>query len=131
MTEGVPEQPVIMMTEDDEEMRNLLHFFLEREGFEIVFATDGQEAQTMIDLMMPPQLVLLDIMLPYMNGFELITYIKHKPGWERVPILMLSARSEERDVVRALDAGANDYVIKPFKPNELVARIRRIINTSR
>jgi DNA-binding response OmpR family regulator len=120
-----------MMTEDDEEMRNLLHFFLEREGFEIVFATDGQEAQTMIDLMMPPQLVLLDIMLPYMNGFELITYIKHKPGWERVPILMLSARSEERDVVRALDAGANDYVIKPFKPNELVARIRRIINTSR
>ena len=130
MDESVPDKPVILMTEDDEEMRNLLHFFLEREGFTIVFATDGQEALTMIDMMIPPQLVLLDIMLPYMNGFELITYIKHKPGWERVPILMLSARSEERDVVRALDAGDNDYVTKPFKPNELVARIRRIINTS-
>lgn len=131
MAENGSEKPVILMTEDDEEMRNLLRFFLEREGFTIVFATDGQEAQTMIDMMMPPKLVLLDIMLPYMSGFELIPYIKHRPGWEHVPILMLSARSDERDVVRALDAGANDYVTKPFKPNELVARIRRIIKTSR
>jgi len=128
MTDNTSSQPIIFMTEDDEEMRHLLSFYLEREGFNIVFATDGMEAQTMIEMMTPPDLVLLDIMLPYMNGFELITFIRKRPDWKDVPIVMLTARSDEDDVVRALKLGANEYIIKPFKPREMVMRIRRFLN---
>ncbi len=128
MTDTTSSQPIIFMTEDDEEMRHLLSFYLEREGFNIVFATDGMEAQTMIEMMTPPDLVLLDIMLPYMNGFELIKFIRQRPDWKDVPIVMLTARSDEDDVVRALKLGANEYIVKPFKPREMVMRIRRFLN---
>ncbi len=125
------DKPSILITEDDEEMRTLLRYFLEREGFELLFATDGQEARMMIDMMSPPACILLDIMLPYMNGFELIEYIRHRPDWKEVPIMVLSARSAEADVVRALDGGADDYIVKPFKLSELTARIRRFIKSTR
>lgn len=125
------DKPSILITEDDEEMRTLLRYFLEREGFELLFATDGQEARMMIDMMSPPACILLDIMLPYMNGFELIEYIRRRPDWKDVPIMVLSARSAEGDVVRALDGGADDYIIKPFKLSELTARIRRFIKSTR
>jgi len=125
------DKPSILITEDEEEMRTLLRYFLEREGFELLFATDGQEARMMIDMMSPPACILLDIMLPYMNGFELIEYIRHRPDWKEVPIMVLSARSAEADVVRALDGGADDYIVKPFKLSELTARIRRFIKSTR
>lgn len=128
MTDNTSVQPIIFMTEDDEEMRHLLSFYLEREGFNIIFATDGMEAQTMIEMMTPPDLVLLDIMLPYMNGFELIKFIRQRPDWKDVPIVMLTARSDEDDVIRALKLGANEYIVKPFKPREMVMRIRRFLN---
>ena len=68
-------------------------------------------------------------MLPYHNGFELVAHIRSKDLWREVPIVMLTADSAERDIVRALDAGANDYVVKPFNPKELMARLRRFLKT--
>ena len=71
----------------------------------------------------------LDVMLPYHSGFELVAHIRSKDLWREVPIVMLTADSAERDIVRALNAGANDYVVKPFNPKELTARLRRFLKT--
>ena len=120
----------ILIVEDDEDMVTLLQFLLEREGYQAVVATEGRQARTLIETLSPPRLVLLDVMLPYHNGFELVTYIRSKEPWHGVPIVMLTADSAERDIVRALDAGASDYVVKPFNPKELMARLRRFLKTA-
>jgi len=119
--------PTAMVVEDDEHIAYLLNFILTREGYETILAHDGRQARAVIDKIAPPKLLLLDIMLPYEDGFQLIAHIRSKSDWRDVPIVMLTAKSQERDITRALDAGANDYVVKPFRPNELVARIRRFL----
>jgi len=120
----------ILIVEDDEDMVTLLQFLLEREGYQAIVATEGRQARSLVDTLSPPRLVLLDVMLPYHNGFELVTYIRSKEPWYGVPIVMLTADSAERDIVRALDAGASDYVVKPFNPKELMARLRRFLKTA-
>ena len=120
----------ILIVEDDEDMVTLLQFLLEREGYQAIVATEGRQARTLIETLSPHRLVLLDVMLPYHNGFELVTYIRSKEPWHGVPIVMLTADSAERDIVRALDAGASDYVVKPFNPKELMARLRRFLKTA-
>lgn len=117
----------ILVVEDEAEMATLLAFLLKREGYGVLHAADGRQAQSMIDQMPPPRLALLDVMLPYMSGLQLVTYIRSKPEWQDVPIVMLTADSAEQDVVRALDAGAFDYVLKPFNPRELIARLQRFL----
>jgi DNA-binding response OmpR family regulator len=69
---------------------------------------------------------MLDVMLPYADGFQVLAKMRALAGWEDLPIIMLSAKSQEKDIVRALDAGASDYIVKPFKPEELRARVRRL-----
>lgn len=118
------------MAEDDEEAINIIRFLLEREGYELHLATDGRQAMELIDNMEPPQLILLDIMLPYVNGFQLVTHIRQKTEWQTVPIIMVTAKTSEEDVVRALDNGANDYVAKPFSPKELLARLKRFVRSA-
>ncbi|MBA2251248.1 MAG: response regulator transcription factor [Nitrospirales bacterium] len=120
----------ILIVEDDEDMVTLLQFLLEREGYQAILASDGRQARHLIDTLSPPRLVLLDVMLPYHNGFELVGHIRSKEPWRDVPIVMLTADSAERDIVRALDAGASDYVVKPFNPKELMARLRRFLKTA-
>ena len=131
MTIPTPLQ-TIMIVEDDEHMMTLLQHLLEREGYHTVAASDGRQARRLIDTLPPPRLALLDVMLPYHNhsGFELVAHMRSKEDlWREVPIVMLTADSAERDIVRALDAGANDYVVKPFNPKELMARLRRFLKT--
>lgn len=123
-------QRTILIVEDDEDISHLLAFILRREGFELHTAAEGQTAQRLLDEIAPPSLILLDVMLPYADGFQLVSQIRNKPQWENVPIVMLTAKSQERDIVRALDAGANDYVLKPFQPQELMARLRRFLKVS-
>lgn len=120
----------ILIVEDDEDMVTLVQFLLEREGYQAILASDGRQARHLIDTLSPPRLVLLDVMLPYHNGFELVTHIRSKEPWRDVPIVMLTADSAERDIVRALDAGASDYVVKPFNPKELMARLRRFLKAA-
>lgn len=116
-----------LVAEDDEQIAYILRFILEREGFEVHVAPDGRTAQQLFATLPPPALVLLDVMLPHADGFELLARLRATAGWEKVPVIMLTARSQEQDIVRGLEAGANDYMIKPFKPDELRARVRRLL----
>ena len=126
--EATLDQPTVLIVEDDEQIAFLLQFIVEREGFRVLLARDGRAAQKLIDESVPPALSMLDVMLPYVDGFQLIAHIRAKPAWRDSKILMLTAKSQEGEIVRALDAGANDYLLKPFQPNELKARIRRLVS---
>jgi DNA-binding response OmpR family regulator len=117
----------VLVVEDDQVVMTLLDHMLVRRGFRVRRAVDGRQAAAIIEEVDPPSLVLLDVMLPYVDGFELMRRIRASDPWSKVPIIMLTAKSGERDVVRALGAGANDYVVKPFKPEELIARVRRFV----
>lgn len=120
-------KPTLFMAEDEEDTANLLKFLLERAGYHVLHAADGHQAQQMIDTMVPPSLVLLDIMLPHVSGLQLLSYIRKKPEWHQVPVIMLTADSSEHDIQQALAAGANDYMVKPFNPRELTARLHRFL----
>ncbi len=105
----------------------MIRFMLEREGFVVEVANDGREAEARIAAGDPPALAVLDVMLPFMDGFQLLKKIRATAAWSAVPVIMLTAKSQEGDIVRALDAGASDYVVKPFQPEELLARVRRLV----
>jgi len=116
----------ILLVEDDEHIAYILRFLLERNGFAVEQATDGRQALARFDAP-PPDLVLMDIMLPYHDGLELLERLRGQPAWKDVPVLMLTAKAREADIVRALDQGADDYVTKPFQPEEVLARVRRML----
>ncbi|MBL1376199.1 response regulator transcription factor [Zobellella iuensis] len=117
----------VLMVEDDEDIAFLMRFLLERNGYRVTHAANGREAKEWIDTAAPPALVLLDVMLPYRDGLELLQDIRALPAWRHTPVLMLTAKNREADIVRALELGADDYVVKPFQPDELLARIRRML----
>ena len=121
----------VLMVEDDGLAADMLRFILEREGYTVTHAVDGRLARQIIDAEAPPALALLDIDLPYHDGFELIEAIRGSAAWAEVPILMLSSKGTELDIARALDAGADDFIVKPFQLEELKARVRRRIRKSR
>lgn len=122
--------PLVLVVEDAEHIAQVLRFMLERQGYQVVHLADGRAASEHFAAdQVRPDLVLLDVMLPYVDGFELVRLARERSDWAGVPILMLTAKNTERDTVRALDAGANDFVIKPFQPNELLARVRRFLKT--
>ena len=116
----------ILIVEDEAALVTLLRYNLEREGFEVFEARDGDEALVVVDEN-PPDLVLLDWMLPFTSGIEVCRQLRRRPETRRTPIIMLTARGEEADKVRGLDSGVDDYVTKPFSPAELLARIRALI----
>ncbi|MBX9905760.1 MAG: response regulator transcription factor [Burkholderiales bacterium] len=118
---------VALVVEDDDQIAYLLRFILEREGYRVELAADGRAAQVLIGSMQPPALAMLDVMLPHVDGYQLLGMIRALKTWQAVPVLMLTAKSQEKDIVRALDAGASDYLVKPFKPDELRARIKRMV----
>jgi hypothetical protein len=122
---------VALVVEDDDQIAYLLRFILEREGFKVEAAADGRLANDLVMNGPTPALVLLDVMLPFMDGYQLLAAIRARKGWETVPVLMLTAKSQEKDIVRALDSGAADYMVKPFRPDELRSRIRRLMKESK
>lgn len=117
----------ILVVEDNEHVSYMLEFLLRRAGYDVIAATNGRDAQTAIENLSPVDVVLLDLMLPYVSGYQLIEEIRSNHEWQNVPIVVLSAKVLEEDIVQALDLGANDYVAKPFRPEELLARLRRIV----
>ncbi len=126
-TESMP-APTILIIEDDEHIGQILTFILQRQGYQTSLAADGLAARHAIEsAAAPPDLVLLDVMLPFTDGFELVRLIRARGGWDDVPVVMLTAKHTEQDIVRALDEGASDYIVKPFQPNELLARVRRYL----
>jgi two-component system phosphate regulon response regulator PhoB len=119
-------KPVVLIVEDEAPLVLLLRYNLEREGFEVCEAADGEEALVQI-AERKPDIVLLDWMLPLVSGIEVCRRIRRAPETRTLPVIMLTARGEESDRVRGLDSGADDYVVKPFSPSELVARLRAVI----
>ncbi len=120
----------ILVVEDEAALISLLRYNLERDGFEVFEASDGEEAMLVIDER-PIDLLLLDWMLPRMSGIEVCRQVRRKPKTRNLPIIMLTARGEETDRVRGLRTGADDYVTKPFSPDELLARIHAVLRRTR
>ena len=114
----------ILLVDDEQNIRELAALYLEKEGFAVDFAADGREAIQRFQ-QNQPNLVLLDVMMPGMDGFEVCRELRRESD---VPILMLTARSEDIDKIVGLELGADDYMTKPFNPRELVARVKRILH---
>ncbi|HPE24533.1 phosphate regulon transcriptional regulator PhoB [Albidovulum sp.] len=122
--------PNVLVVEDEAAQREILAYNLEAEGFRVRIARDGEEAMTMISEEMP-DIVVLDWMMPNVSGIEVCRRLRARSETKAVPIIMLSARSEEFDRVRGLETGADDYVVKPYSVMELMARIRTQLRRSR
>jgi two-component system phosphate regulon response regulator PhoB len=119
-------KPLVLIVEDEAPLVTLLRYNLEKEGFRVSSAGDGEEALLQI-AEEPPDAVVLDWMLPLVSGLEVCRQIRRSPKSRTVPVIILTARGEESDRVRGLDSGADDYVVKPFSPSELVARLRAVM----
>lgn len=124
------QQPCVLVVEDESAQREVLQYNLEAEGFRVVMAVNGDEALLMVREE-KPDLIVLDWMLPNVSGIEICRRVKANPETRAVPIIMLSARSEEADRVRGLETGADDYVVKPYSVVELMARLRTQLRRTR
>ena len=122
--------PYVLVVEDEDALATLLDYNLMKEGFRVERAADGEEALLRV-AEEPPDLFVLDWMLPKVSGVEVCRQLRAGAETRRTPVLMLTARGEEADKVRGLDTGADDYVVKPFAMSELVARIRALLRRSR
>jgi two-component system phosphate regulon response regulator PhoB len=116
----------ILIVEDEAALVELLRYNLEKEGYRVTVAVDGEEGLSAIEES-KPDLVILDWMLPLVSGLEVCRQVRRKPATRTLPIIMLTARSEETDRVRGLEIGADDYITKPFSPSELMARVRAVL----
>ncbi len=113
----------ILIAEDDPQVARLLQFKLEKEGFAVSWAEDGEKALEMV-LGEDWDLLLLDVMMPVYDGFQVLRRLRdQKPT---LPVIILSAKGQEKDILHGLELGANDYIAKPFRPAEVVARVKRL-----
>lgn len=116
----------VLIIEDDRNIQNLLEFHFKRSGFDVLIASDGEEGQSLAKEN-HPNLIILDWMLPFISGVELLQQFRRIEPLIETPILMLTAKSEEVDKLRGLELGADDYVVKPFSPAELIARSKALL----
>ncbi len=116
----------LLVVDDEEDILELLNYNLSKEGYQTTGVTSGEEALQAIKAK-APDLVLLDLMLPGMDGLEVCRLLKSEAGTKHIPIIMLTARGEEADVVTGLELGADDYITKPFSPRVLLARVRAVL----
>ncbi len=123
-------KPKILLVEDDIHLTELVTYNLERDGCEVIHAGDGEEALVLAQEQRP-DLIILDWMIPHLSGIEVCRRLRRQPTTANLPILMLTARTEEADRVRGLDTGADDYITKPFSPRELNARIKAVLRRLR
>jgi two-component system phosphate regulon response regulator PhoB len=126
---GTLAKPTILVVEDEAPLLTLLRYNLEKQGFRVEEAADGQEALLRV-AETRPDLILLDWMLPALSGLEVCRQIRRRPATRDLPIIMVTARTEDQDAVRALDTGADDYIAKPFAMEALLARIRALLRRS-
>jgi two-component system phosphate regulon response regulator PhoB len=123
-------KPYIIIAEDEDALGTLLSYNLEKEGYDVGVATDGDEALVMVKERLP-DLLFCDWMMPKVSGIEVCRRLRQQTATRNLPIVMLTARSEETDRIRGLDTGADDYVVKPFSMVELMARIRAVLRRIR
>ena len=116
-------QPLILIADDDPDILALVSFRLERAGYEVVQARNGEEA-VQVALARRPDLAVIDVMMPRIDGYEATRQLRQHEETSRMPIILLTARVQEEDIARGFDAGADDYVRKPFSPQELGSRVQ-------
>jgi len=121
-----PDRTSLLLVEDEEDLQELVRYNLERDGFNVTAVGTGKRALDAVRTSVP-DLVILDLMLPGMDGLEVCRALKASAATRNVPIVMLTAKSEEADIVTGLELGADDYVTKPFSPRVLVARIKAVL----
>jgi DNA-binding response OmpR family regulator len=128
VSDGAPprERPLVLAADDDEDILGLVSFRLERSGYAVINAHDGEEALAMA-LKELPDLAVLDVMMPKLDGFEVTRRLRAEDATRRMPIILLTARAQDADVQRGFEAGADDYIRKPFSPDELRARVQAIL----
>ena len=120
----------IVVIEDEEDILEVIAYNLKREGYDVTTSTSGEDGLTKIERF-APNLVILDLMLPEIDGLDLCRKLKSDPVTQSIPVIMVTAKGEESDVVLGLGMGADDYVVKPFSPKELVARVKAVLRRSR
>lgn len=118
--------PTILLAEDEPQTAQLIVFKLKQAGYEVVHVEDGEQALALLEITRPG-LVVLDGLMPVMDGFEVLRRLKEDPHTRAIPVIMLTARARDKDVVTGLELGAADYMVKPFSPSELVARVRKVL----
>jgi len=120
----------VLIVEDERDILNLISFNLRKAGYRTRGATTGEEGMTAL-IEEPPDLVILDLMLPGMDGFEVCKKMKANDKLKEIPVIMLTAKTEDADIVSGLEAGADDYITKPFSPKVVVARVRTVLRRMR
>jgi DNA-binding response OmpR family regulator len=118
--------PTILVADDEEDVRELVTYRLTRSGYRVIGAGDGQEALELATER-TPDLMVLDVMMPKLDGYELTRRVRAEASLRSIPVILLTARSQETDVDRGFEVGADDYLKKPFNPDELVARVRAVL----
>ena len=116
----------VLICDDDELLLDLVQYRLSNRGYEVVTAKDGKEALDRARKV-APDAMLLDAMMPGVDGYEVLRRLREDPALAKIPVIMLTARKQENDILTALELGADDYMVKPFIPEELVARLSRLI----
>ncbi len=120
------DKPLVLVADDDDDIRALVSYRLERSGYDVVSACDGEEALAVASAR-PVSLAILDVMMPKADGFEVTRRLRANEATQRLPVILLTARAQESDVNRGFEAGADDYLTKPFSPQELRARVQAIL----
>lgn len=118
---------VVLLIEDEQDTADLIRLHLEKSGMAVVHARDGRQAVNIMEDIAPPRAVLLDLVVPYLNGFELLKAIRTKPGWEQVPVMVVSGDSDKGDIERMLREGANDYIVKSWGVGVIHHRLRQML----
>lgn len=116
----------ILVAEDQEHIRSLITYKLKNSGYSVIAVGDGVEALKKAQEARP-DLILLDVMMPLMTGFEVLARLKQDEQLRSIPVLLVTAQSQEDEVVKGLELGADDYITKPFSPNELAARVKTVL----
>lgn len=118
---------VVFLVEDEQDTADLVRLQLVNAGMSVLHVKDGRQATDIIDRIMPPRAVLLDLMVPYVNGFELLKKIRTKVGWEKVPVMIVSGNSNAGEIQRMMRAGAKDYVVKSVGVGALAHRLKNML----
>ena len=117
----------ILAADDDPIVQQFVSSILMENGFEVFTASDGEEAIQQVNNVRP-DLIVLDLIMPYRDGYEVLRVLQEDPENKKIPVIILSAKSKEEDIIRGLEGGADDFIIKPFNALELVARVRKALS---
>ena len=120
----------ILAADDDPIVQQFVSSILIENGFEVFTAADGEQAIAQARTL-GPDLIVLDLIMPYRDGYEVLRLLQESPATRSIPVIILSAKSKEEDIIRGLEGGAEDFIIKPFNALELVARVRKVLSRAR